>query len=347
MQSDPAMPIKRLQRSIRSVIAPGAWLLAAVVASTPVSAQGQPAVEAQQPGSGSGVDQAREHFLRGVELYREGDFRSAIIEFERAYEVAPNYKVLYNIGQAHHELQDYAAAHVAFERFLREGGDEINPVQRKKVEDEIRKLAGRVAKARIHVDVEGATILVDDVERGTTPLAAPLTVSTGRHKITIQKPGYIPQTKSVDVAGGDDLDLDFSLAPLPKAAVEPRPSVRKSEPSRETVATQPQVERGMGTPFWVSLTATGVLAAGSGVMGVLALGAQSENDDKAEQIGVSSADLRDSKSKVQGYALATDVLAGAALVAGGLTLYFALDGDDSSSTEVGVVPGGAVLRGSF
>ena len=40
--------------------------------------------------------EARAHFSRGVEFYKEGDYRTALIEFKRAYEVLPNYKVLYN-----------------------------------------------------------------------------------------------------------------------------------------------------------------------------------------------------------------------------------------------------------
>lgn len=326
----------------RAILAMGALL--GLLSALPAHAQGEP----PSGPTDSNVDSARQHFLSGVDLYREGDFRAAIIEFERAYEAAPNFKVFYNIGQAHLELQDYAAAHVAFKRFLEEGGSRVDPAQRKKVEDEIRRLAGRIANARIRANVDGATILVDDVAKGTTPLSTPLVVSAGRRKFSAQKQGYLSATRSVDVAGGDEVELDLALVPVQTADPVAQPQPAPPKPA-EPAPVRQQPETGMGTAFWVSLTATGVLAAGSGVMGVLVLDAQSENDDKAKEIGVSRSELADSKSKVQDYALATDVLAGAALLAGGLTIYFAATaGDDASpTTEVGFVPGGAVVRGSF
>ena len=337
--------MSRARRSNWSTIVSAAVLLSVSVC-TPALAQGSP--DTDTDASSDTVGEAREHFLRGVALYREGDFRAAIIEFERAYAAAPNYKVLYNIGQAHFELQDYAAAHIAFKRFLSEGGDEIKSAQRRKVEEEIRKLAGRVGKADIRVDVEGASIQIDDVECGRTPLAAPITVSAGRRKIVIQKQGYLPISRTIDVAGGDELKLEFTLAPLPASDPEPSHSLAQTRPQEPQPVPEVKPEGGMGTGFWVSLTATGVLAAGSGVMGLLAVNAQSDNDEKAEEFGTTRSELEDSKSKVENYALATDVLAGAALVAGGFTLYFAFDGDEPSpSTEVGLVPGGAVVRGSF
>src|SRR5215813_11224181 len=48
-----------------------------------------------------GVDPARAafaHFSRGLELYDEGDLRAALFEFTRAQEIAPNYKLFYNIA---------------------------------------------------------------------------------------------------------------------------------------------------------------------------------------------------------------------------------------------------------
>jgi hypothetical protein len=56
------------------------------------------------------VSSARVHFLRGVESYKEGAFDIAVVEFTRAYEIAPNFRVLYNIAQSQAERHDYAAA---------------------------------------------------------------------------------------------------------------------------------------------------------------------------------------------------------------------------------------------
>lgn len=328
-------PFRQAMRGI------GALAIVSVLVPSAAWAQ-QPAPEED---AASDVERARRHFLRGVEFYRESDYRAAIIEFERAYKTAPNHKVLYNLGQAHLELQDYAAARDAFERFLLEGGDNISAEQRTHVQKEIDKLSGRVARVRINVDVPGATVLVDDVVVGETPLDNPITLSTGRRRLTLRKHGHMPVTQQLDVAGGDNLELSFTLSTAatdaPAAAQQPVQPVTpdRPEPVRE--------ETGMGTPFWVSLAATGVFASGAGVFGYLALDAKADNEDQLKTPGTDKAELEDSKSATNRYALGTDILLGATLVAGGLTVYFALDRDDASSTQVGVSPGGATVRGTF
>ncbi|HEY6459174.1 MAG TPA: hypothetical protein VIY73_03455, partial [Polyangiaceae bacterium] len=77
--------------------------------SLPAAAQPTP-VPAPASASGpapssdlSDLTQAREHFGRGVRMYQEDDFRGALIEFSRAYELAPNWAVLYNVGQSHYQ----------------------------------------------------------------------------------------------------------------------------------------------------------------------------------------------------------------------------------------------------
>ncbi len=98
---------------------PHALLLASLLAA---ATAGSPATAAAPP-SGDAVSAARDHFQRGVELFREGDFAAALVEFRRTDELAPTYKLSYNIGQACFELRDYACALSAFRRYLKGGGD--------------------------------------------------------------------------------------------------------------------------------------------------------------------------------------------------------------------------------
>src|ERR1700754_3957554 len=64
------------------------------------------------------VVQARKHFSQGLKLYKEGDFDAALVQFERAYAVKPNYKVLYNIAQSYFELRQYVEARDGLTRYL-------------------------------------------------------------------------------------------------------------------------------------------------------------------------------------------------------------------------------------
>src|SRR5262245_52890005 len=42
--------------------------------------------------------EARQRFERGLALFEEKNFEAARVELERAYEIAPTWKLLYNIG---------------------------------------------------------------------------------------------------------------------------------------------------------------------------------------------------------------------------------------------------------
>ena len=70
-------------------------------------------------------EEAMARFKRAVELYEEQDFRSALIEFKEAHRLAPTYKILFNIGQACYQLQDYVCALQSFDSYLAQGKQDI------------------------------------------------------------------------------------------------------------------------------------------------------------------------------------------------------------------------------
>jgi tetratricopeptide (TPR) repeat protein len=94
---------------------------------------------------GEAVATAREHFKRGTEYYSEGDFRAALLEFERAHALRHSFRLLYNLGQVCYELRDYAGAERYFRAYLVEGEDEITPERREEVKRELDRLRQRVA----------------------------------------------------------------------------------------------------------------------------------------------------------------------------------------------------------
>src|SRR5512132_1338131 len=145
-----------------------AGLVSASTLVAPLAASAQPAPPFAK--KGAAPDEGREHFTRGVALFREGDYRAALVEFRRAYEISHNYRALYNIAQTEFEVQDYAGARSSFQKYLTEGGAEIEAGRRAEVEADIKKLAARVARIEIKTNTEGADILVDDVVIGQAPL---------------------------------------------------------------------------------------------------------------------------------------------------------------------------------
>lgn len=299
------------------------------------------------------TEEGRRHFQRGVQFFKEQDFRGALIEFKRAYEVAPNYKVLYNLGQTSLELQDYAAALSAFRRYLDEGGNDIPQDRQKQVQAEIKKLEGRVARVTVRTNVEGADVLVDDVVVGKTPLASPLVVSAGRRKIAVSKAGSPPQSRAIDVAGGDETTVDLEIAePTTQVVTQPPPSGENNPPAvviHTAPAQAPSSGGGISAPTVIGIITTGTLAVGTIVMGSLALVSKSQFDDALNTPGA-AAKIADARDKTRTFAVATDIVGATTIAAGIVTLVLAFTTKSSPKHEgarFDVGPTGASLFGSF
>jgi tetratricopeptide (TPR) repeat protein len=99
--------------------------------------------------------QAREHFAQATKLYKDGDFDAALVQFERAYELKPNYKVLYNIGQTYFQLREYVEARDSMARYVKEGGDQIDVERLAAVNKDLADLERRLAKISVEAPNRG------------------------------------------------------------------------------------------------------------------------------------------------------------------------------------------------
>ncbi|MCS6901002.1 MAG: PEGA domain-containing protein [Polyangiaceae bacterium] len=171
--------------------------------------------------------EAAERFKRGVQLQADGNLDAAVLEFERAYELAPAYQVLFNIAVVYRDKNDRASALRAFERFLAEGGAKIDAKRRKEVEGEIAKLRDVVATLIIKSSVDGADVILDDIPLGKTPIKQPILVNVGRHKIEASKEGYKNDSQLFAVAGRDERTITLNLKEI---KVEPPPPPTTAPP---------------------------------------------------------------------------------------------------------------------
>lgn len=256
-------------------------------------------------------DDARARVKRGLELYDEGEYRLALAELERAYEIVPSYKVLYNIGQIHIQLGEYARAQRALRKYLDDGKDDLGAERRAEVDKDLAMLAGRVAVVTVLVNVPDAEVMVNDRPAGRGAVAK-TAVDAGSVRIVITKPGYESQTRAVSVAGGDETVVRIELVPV----------------KREVIVVD---QGGVPTVAVASWIVTGVLAAGAVGTGIGANAAYSKFEDQraapipgsAEQAAV---DLDKQGNLADALALTTDILIGSAIVAGGISLWLTLRG---------------------
>ncbi|HEX7664661.1 MAG TPA: PEGA domain-containing protein [Polyangiaceae bacterium] len=173
------------------------------------------------------VREAEKHFQSGVALYGEHDFKGALAEFQRAYQLAPNAAVLYNIGQTDFELQDYAGSLDAFTRYMAEG--KPSKARQQEVQTALEALKSRVGTIDITTNVDDSTVLVDDVSQGKSPLSHPVTVSVGQRKVTVSHDGYPSANRIVTIASGDAIKLEIDLD-SPQTIVVPGPDGKPLPP---------------------------------------------------------------------------------------------------------------------
>jgi hypothetical protein len=220
---------------------PGLVCLAAILLAPSGVAAQPPTHDGPRLPQGSGVNderaqEARARYERGLQLYNEGASEGALVEFERAYQLAPTYRLLYNIALIRLQLNDYAQALKAFQEYLAEGGTEIASVRRSEVERQLSVLRSKVGRVELVSAARGADVLVDDVVVGRAPLAEALVLNPGRRRITIAR-GGLSSTAVVTVAGQDHVKVEMSLdsprpAPTTPAGVATPPA---ASPNRAPV----------------------------------------------------------------------------------------------------------------
>jgi hypothetical protein len=295
--------------------------------------------------------EAATHFNRGVTLYGETDYPAALVEFSRAYALAPTWRVLFNIGQAHFQLHEYVDAMTTLQRFLDEGGDQVKAKQRELVQSELASLADRIGRVTVESNVTGATVSVDDQVVGVTPLTSPVLMSAGIRRVSATREGRPPVEERVSVAGGDSIvvRLDFA-APTPA----PSPAASAGAPAGGTSPGDwPAPDQAARPPNRLpAAIAFGFAVAGAGVgatFGAIALGDRSHLDRVCNNKACPSSAQSDI-SALSRDALVANIGFGVAIAAAaaGVTLWLvapSLSGHATSHTSLRVGPG--TISGTF
>jgi hypothetical protein len=278
---------------------------------------------AAQEGDAS-IREAAKHFRRGVGLYSESNFSGALVEFERAYGLVPNAAVLYNIGQTDYQLRDYVSALKALRRFLAEASPTDS--HRAQVERDMEVLRARVGQLRITTVPVGADVSIDGKDVGKTPLE-PQLVRVGLRKVTASFGGGPSIARFVDVASNDDLSVALQLPESPDAvSTAPAPAPAPAPEERPlTPSPAPSQSHGASTLLLaVAWSATGALAGGAIGCGAVAARMASDLNDARNTLHVSRAVLDRDASATATYSILADSFTAAAILLGGLSLYWTL-----------------------
>ena len=202
-----------LQASARLAI-----LLAASAIAVPAVARAQdaevptPPDETAAAQDADAAQRARLEFEAGMAHFQARRFRDAIHSFQVVAELVPSADLWFNIARAHEELGEWDLAIEHYRRYLR---DRVDPPDRAQIEQHITLLTERAEAARtarataptsgslsVRVDVEGATVRLDERDVGTSPLADELTLDAGSHELLVTREGYLPFRSQIGVEAG-------------------------------------------------------------------------------------------------------------------------------------------------
>jgi hypothetical protein len=173
------------------------------------------------------------HFERGVDLYREGSFDAALAEFQRTGQLAPNYKILYNLTQVQAERHESVIAVQFLTEYLQKGGSEIQAERRQSVMQDLEKLRQRISPLTVEVSVEGAEVFVNDVLAGRSSLTGSVPVNVGTCRVRAEI-GFLTRSQTVNSVGGESSRIALTL--VPGAPVVQRSTEQRTITSRPRAA---------------------------------------------------------------------------------------------------------------
>jgi hypothetical protein len=267
----------------------------------------------------SAQDDPRALFREGQAAYDTGDYATAAQRWEQAYALDARPALQYNLAQAYERLGDLVRAAAAYQRYLEAAPPDAS--ERPTARARMLSIEQRLAATAIVLSggPEGATVLIDDEDRGRLPHPDPFRISPGSHRIVVRAEGHADFVATVAVTGGQVVTV----------------AVDSAHAGGGGVSTVGIVVTAVGGATLLAGVITGVAAL------TTAQGAPSDVGPEADQ--------------ARALAVATDVLipVGAVAAATGVILMLVLEEGGGGGGAAAVVPSfgpgyaGLLAQGSF
>jgi hypothetical protein len=277
------------------------------------------------------VDEARRLFKVGLALLGDPEgakFEEARAQFQRAYDLSGNWKVLSNLGVCQLKLERDGEAIKSYEAYLVGGGNNIDADERAQVERDLGVLKAQVVTVRLSFPAAGATVADQRTDNrgnkiGNAYTAAAETLVLGLHPgdhvLTARLTSGAAKWETT-LSPGSTVEHRFEVAPEPaQVAIAPQGAAMAS-PTTEQGAPAREGTRPITTAVWIGAGVTGALAVGALATGVSALGKRSDFD-KVNDSAHSDAEKSAARDSATSMGLVNTVFSAAALVGAGVTAY--------------------------
>ncbi len=148
-------------------------------------------------------------------LFGVENWAAAATEYQHAYDLSHNARVLFNVAACEKNQKHYLKALLALKKELSEGGSKLPMSEVNEVRGALSTLEPLISTIAVTSNEDGATLTIDnEAQQGVTPFAQPLPIEVGPHALKLSKPGFADATTNVTVAGGTVAQAKLELQPL-------------------------------------------------------------------------------------------------------------------------------------
>jgi hypothetical protein len=153
---------------------------------------------------------AKADYAAAVVYFGDKDYEHAFLKFKSAYERSNDARLLWNMAACQKELRRYAKAIPLVERYVKESGPALSTDDKNEADALVAALKPGTTTIRVDVSEADADVTVDDEPLGKSPVAAPMLVDLGTHKLRVKKAGFDDFEQSVN-AGGEAVAVSVKL----------------------------------------------------------------------------------------------------------------------------------------
>lgn len=259
------------------------WLcaLALVVLLSPGGAQAEEKIS----------EEAKAYFRNGVELIQSSppNYQDAYYQFKLAYEKSGSWKVLGNLGLCALKMERDGEALEHYTNYLKGGGNDIDPEERKALERDSLLISGNSAVVNLTAAIPDADVIDARAGSSVPPQAykfagttLTLRLRAGTHTITATSPDGKQEKWEVVLSPGRTVEHRFEFGAGSPAAPAPTPAATPAGQPQPTPAggpPSPGTETKKGSP----LRLVGFIAAGVGgaaLVGGVVTGLMAKSADK-------------------------------------------------------------------
>jgi len=288
----------------------------------------------------------------GLEEYRRGNWEEARAIFKYAHQLQPSARTLRALGMACFEAKRYVEAIDALKGALEDKRKPLTGKLRYQVEKILARAERYMGRIELELEPRSARVEVDGRERRI--IDGSIYIDPGQRELTVSAEGYRIEVRSVTIDSGENVRIALSLrreesAPTPDAGegaasgfiamVEQTDRAKKSDPRADS--------DGSKVLAWVIVGGSSAVAVTGAVLFGLGMKDISEVENAEPETYYDEIEAADKRAPVYTGVGAALFGVGMAGVVTGLVLLTLDNEQEGGATELSLMPGGLVVRGTL